>query len=281
MPDTDNPGRTFYFWFDAETSGLDPYATTVLEVGWCFTNEALELLTPLRQRFAKVQSPPSSRSAHSRFYTIGYPVDPSDDSSWHEDMPELVRNMHTDSGLRTEWIKTATAHPHRLIDHAHGLLYLVREDLDRIGFTTSDRLVLAGAGVSHFDDSVLAEVFAEFYPRRPILPGGEQWPARWHYRCFDTSVAVMVAGAREAIDELAAQLAKPVDSGDEILPFSLVACEVGPEQDETDRLVINSKRGNGEVDEFVRDYAVAHRAADDVTCSLLDARALRYLVGAR
>jgi hypothetical protein len=275
MPDTDTTGRTFYFWFDAETTGLRVHDDTVLELAWCFTNEALELASPLQQRFGSIAANPSSRS-NNRY--IGYQFDPADDDDWNNDerISEFVRNMHDDSGLHAEWIAASQERPYRLLRCANDFIRLVEEDLDRIRFDNlHDRLVLAGAGVSHFDNDLLTEVFDGFYPNRPIVSGS------WLYWCFDTSVAVRVAGAREAIDELAAQLAKPVDSGDEILPFSLVACEVGPEQDETDRLVLTGKRGNGEVAEFVREYAVQHRAADDVVCSLLDARALRYLVGAR
>jgi hypothetical protein len=273
----DQPGRTFYFFFDAETTGLRVEQDTVLEVAWCLTDEDLRLVTPLRQRFASIKAGPSGRVG-SRNY--GYAFDPAEPEDWHnnERISDLVRDMHTDSSLRAEWVLTAEQRPYRLLRHATDFTRLAEEDLDLVRFDNQhDRLVLAGAGVSHFDNDLLTVVFDGFYPERPIIGGS------WAYWCFDTSVAVRVAGARDAVDELATRLAKPVDSGEEILPFSLVACEVGPEQDETDRLVVSNKRGTDEggLEEFVRDYAVEHRAADDVMCSLLDARALRYLVGAR
>jgi oligoribonuclease (3'-5' exoribonuclease) len=267
---SDEPRKTFYFWFDCETTGLDPLGDTVLEVAWCFTNEDLELLTPIRQRFTKIMAPPSGRNA--RFRSI---VDPSDDADWAENVGEFVRNMHTDSGLRDAWIKTDAERPYRVLRHPQDLVRLVHEDFELIDlWRAEDRLVLAGAGVSHFDDAVLTEAFGGFYPARPIGKG------LWHYRCFDTSVAVMVADARAEIDELTAQLAKPIESGDEILPYHLVACQKGPEQDETDHLVTTSGQWHGD-EAFVRANAVPHRAADDVMCSLLDARALRYLVVGR
>jgi hypothetical protein len=275
MPDTtEEAGRTFYVWFDAETTALRVHDDTVLEVAWCLTNEALELVTPLRQRFTSIAARPSSRGS-GRF--IGYQFDPADGEDWGntERISEFVRNMHTDSGLRAEWIKTAETRPYRLLRSANDFTRLVEEDLDLIRFDNQhDKLVLAGAGVSHFDNDLLTVVFDGFYPERPIVGGN------WKYWCFDTSIAVRVAGAREAIDELSDQLAADTyESGAEILPFHLLACQKGPEQDGLDHLI--SASSNSGVEEFVRSAAIPHRAADDVVCSLLDARALRYLVGAR
>jgi hypothetical protein len=274
MPDTDTTGRTFYFWFDAETTGLRVHDDTVLELAWCLTDENLKLLTPLRQRFTSIAARPSSRGS-GRF--IGYQFDPADPEDWHnnERISEFVRSMHVDSGLYAEWVETAEARPYRLLRRANDFTRLAEEDLDLIRFDNQhDKLVLAGAGVSHFDNDLLTEVFDGFYPERPIVG------SNWAYWCFDTSIAVRVAGAREAIDELNDQLAADTyESGAEILPYSLIECQKGPEQDGLDHLISTTSHSGAE--EFVRSAAIPHRAADDVMCSLLDARTLRYLVGAR
>lgn len=273
--------RELYFWFDCETSGLDPNRDTVLEVAWCFTDEHLRLISPLRQRFTKIMARATGRDGRRAADQRSRILDPTDESSWHDNsyISPVARQMHEESGLRAAWFDTCEANLRSILTHPRDLFRLVAEDLNLIGATNQDRLVLAGAGVSHFDDSVLAEAFDGLYPRRPVIDGGTSALASWHYRCFDTSVALFVCGpgARAAVEAVAAKLAVPpnVASDEEVLPFDLVECEsrVDPE---VSHVVAASANG---FMQFDRNKLVTHRAADDVVWSLLDARALRYWIG--
>lgn len=261
--------REFHFWVDFETTGLNPWTDTVLEAAWCFTDSDLRMVTPLRQRFARVMAPPSSRfeAAGQR---VGHPLDPLDEEDWHT--PELirpyVRDMHESSGLRRDWWDTHASKPRSIITHPRDFYRLVAEDMNEAGITADDKLVLSGAGVSHFDDGVLTEVFDGFYPRRPVA-------GQWHYRIFDTSVALWVAGGRAEVDNLLAN----ADDDDTTLPSSLLACELGVNANIQHLIVLESalpRRWS-----FMRQAAKPHRAADDVMFSLTDARALRHLVTQR
>lgn len=258
--------REFHFWVDFETTGLNPWTDTVLEAAWCFTDSDLRMVTPLRQRFAKVMAPPSSRF-EAVGQRVGHPFDPLDEEDWHtpELIRPLVRDMHEFSGLRRDWWDASESNPRSIITHPRDFYRLVAEDMDQAGITQDDKLVLSGAGVSHFDDGVLTEVFDEFYPRRPVA-------GQWHYRIFDTSVALWVAGGRAEVDNL---LANATDD-DTTLPPSLLACEAGV-IDAVSHLVLHDPANPS----FMRMAAKPHRAADDVMFSLTDARALRYLVTQR
>lgn len=266
-----------YFWFDCETGGLRPNADTVLEVAWCFTDEHLRLISPLRQRFTKIMAKATGRDGRRPAMEYGHLLDPTDESSWHDNsyISPMVRQMHEESGLRAAWFDAYKANPRGILTHSRDFYRLVVEDMDAAGIGPDHRIALAGAGVSHFDDSVLTEVFDEFYPRRPIIDGGISPVGRWHYRCFDTSVALWVAGpgAKAAVEAVSMKFAQaPAPDRDEApLPFDLIECD--QRVDDEALHLVNISSAN-----FVRGAAVQHRAADDVVWSLLDARALRYWI---
>lgn len=257
--------REFHFWVDFETTGLNPWTDTVLEAAWCFTDSDLRMVTPLRQRFAKVMAPPSGRF-EAVGQRIGHPFDPLDEEDWQtpELIRPLVREMHEASGLRKDWWDISESNSRSIITHPRDFYRLVAEDMDEAGITKDDKLVLSGAGVSHFDDGVLTEVFDEFYPRRPVA-------GQWHYRIFDTSVALWVAGGRAEVDNLFAN--------DDVDDKLLLTCEQGVNANIEHLVVLES--ANPRTWLFMRQAAKPHRAADDVMFSLTDARALRYLVTQR
>lgn len=269
--------RDVLFWFDCETGGLRPNVDTVLEVAWCFTDEHLRLISPLRQRFTKIMAKATGRDGRRPVMESGRLLDPTDESSWHDNsyISSVARQMHEESGLRAAWFDAYKTNPRSILTHSRDFYRLVVEDMEVADIGPDDRIALAGAGVSHFDDSVLTEVFDEFYPRRPIIDGGVSPVGRWHYRCFDTSVALSVGGngARAAVEAVAAKLAqKPdPDRDDVILPFDLVECEKRVDHQVNHVVDLDSN-------EFLRSKLVQHRAADDVVWSLLDARALRYWI---
>lgn len=273
--------RDVYFWFDCETSGLNPHRDTVLEVAWCFTDEHLRLISPLRQRFTKIMAKATGRDGRRAADQYAHLLDPTDESMWHDNdyISPVARQMHEESGLRAAWFDAYTRSPRRILTHPRDFHRLVVEDMELAEITPADQLVLAGAGVSHFDDSVLTEAFDGFYPRRPVINGGVSTLGKWHYRCFDTSVALWVAGpgARAAVEAVTARLkALPDPDRDEtVLPFDLVECEQRVDQEVSHLISFPDVAGPSE---FVRGAAVQHRAADDVVWSLLDARALRYWI---
>lgn len=273
---TTTTGRDLYFWFDCETSGLDPNRDTVLEVAWCFTDERLRMVSPLRQRYTTIMAKPTGRDGRRPADQAHRLLDPSDEANWHDGayISPVARQMHDDSGLREAWMRAAQASPRSILTHSRDLFRLVADDLDLIEATSADRLVLAGAGVSHFDDSVLAEAFDRLYPRRPVIDGLGSPLGPWHYRCFDTSVSLWVADARAVVDRVL-EKAYGADSDDsEVVPYSVIQCE-GRVDPQIGHLI---KSDGGESIEFARGAAVPHRAADDVVWSLLDARALRYAI---
>lgn len=268
-------GHELYFWFDCETTGLNPHRDTVLEVAWCFTDDRLRQLTPLSQRYTKLAAKATGRDGRRPAWQPRV-LDPSDDADWHDNdyISPVARQMHEDSGLREAWICAAQESPRRILTHPRDLFRLVAEDLDSVAATPDDRLVLAGAGVSHFDDSVLTEAFDRFYPRRPVIDGGTSPLGTWHYRCFDTSIGLWVGDAR-ALTERVLERAYGADAdASDVVPFSVIESEQGAEAE-----VAHLVRSDGDESyEFARSAAVGHRAADDVVWSLLDARALRYAV---
>jgi hypothetical protein len=268
-------GRDLYFWFDCETTGLNPHRDTVLEVAWCFTDERLRQLTPLTQRYTKLTAKATGREGRRPVFQPRL-LDPSDEANWHDNdyISPVARQMHEDSGLREAWMRAAQDNPRRVLTHSRDLFRLVAEDLDSLAATSDDRLVLAGAGVSHFDDSVLAEVFERFYPRRPVIDGSGSPLGRWHYRCFDTSIGLWVGDARQ-LTERVLEVAYGADKdASGTVPYSVIESEEGAEA-EVSHLV---RSDGGDTSEFVRSAAIGHRAADDVVWSLLDARALRFAV---
>ncbi|HET9144127.1 hypothetical protein [Actinophytocola sp.] len=275
--------RDVFFWFDCETGGLRPNVDTVLEVAWCFTDEHLRMISPLRQRFTKLAAKATGRDGRRPADQYNRLLDPTDESSWHDNsfISPVARQMHEESGLRSAWFDAYATNPNGILTHSRDFYRLVVEDMHKAGITSQDRIALAGAGVSHFDDSVLTEVFDEFYPRRPIIDGGVSPVGRWHYRCFDTSVALWVAGpgARAAVDAVAARLEKTPDPDrdEAALPFDLIECEQQVDNEVMHLVNINSLR-QGVPFNFERSATIQHRAADDVVWSLLDARALRYWI---
>ena len=188
--------KMLLLWLDFETTGLQPETRdSVIEVAWMYTTESLIQLTPLRQRFTLL-APPNP---------VGKPVALPDDEEW-DDRATHVGRMHAESGLTEAWTLargeyTEPGHwdfVHSGAELNHLLLSdlgrAVRHgDVDHNGF----QVMLAGAGVSHFDQGVLGMHCPAFKVRV-----GE---SMMHYRAFDTSVAHGVLGLPdvEFADELA------------------------------------------------------------------------------
>jgi len=121
------PLPKYLLWLDLETTGLDPATTSVLEVWWELTDWSLAPVA----------------SAHGvRHASWGDGTAPMDD---------VVRDMHTKSGLIDACVTPSGAH-----DVGTAMYRLVGLLLD-IG----EPVALAGSGVAHFDRLVLAAQYPD------------------------------------------------------------------------------------------------------------------------
>jgi hypothetical protein len=271
-----------HLWIDFETSGLEIGRDRVLEVAWCFTDADLKMLTPLRQRLACIEPPDWPRTS---FVDRGARFDPKKDSSWNDPdffdqrgVHGLVQKMHEDNKLRRdhfvappEMVLTDAAHFERLyLDD----LYTAKQHFEEDKF----QVVISGAGVSHMDVYMLADLLPDRFPLMPP-PDGSSGMAYWQ---FDTSVAGRVLGAG-VMERLREWLKDPE------CPFDLVACERSENLWNELPGLIKTKRVHGGlmaegqadlVSEFDLTGAVAHRAAADVVFSLVDARLMRKITDA-
>jgi oligoribonuclease (3'-5' exoribonuclease) len=213
-------------WFDAETNGLKYRSRhTVLEVAWTITDMSLSQLCPIRTVMTEWR-PPTSPDLHA-------PVPGDEDWETSAGVPQVVRDMHEQSGLTHEWTR-------RVHVEAEAVEDLIKNDLG-ITNTGAGEVYLAGAGVSHFDQGLVALHMPDLGPKDD---GG-----RLHYRCFDVSVAALVLGR-----------------GLDVLPGVV----------KTAWAVIGAvPTVDGLLD---LDQARPHRAAVDVATGLIQARALRELL---
>jgi oligoribonuclease (3'-5' exoribonuclease) len=225
-------------WFDAETTGLK-YKTrdVVLEVAWTLTDMYLKQISPLRSYFTEWR-PPTSPELHR-------PVPGSDDWTDMGGVHAAVLEMHEQSRLAAEW-------PFRVHVGADAIQGLILNDLG-VTRMASGEVYLAGAGVSHFDQSLVALHMPALAPKDD---GG-----RLHYRCFDTSVADLVTG----IDSRAILADYHGPGHTHTFHCSCLKLD-GPEP-----LSLNEHLDLSAV--------VPHRAASDVALALVGARALRYSLG--
>jgi oligoribonuclease (3'-5' exoribonuclease) len=158
-------------WANVESNGLKYRSRhTVLEVAWCITDMGLSQLSPIRTMMTEWR-PPTSPDLHA-------PVPGDEDWETSAAVPQVVRDMHDLSGLAAEW-------PTRVHVEAEAVEDLIKNDLGLTN-TGAGEVYLAGAGVSHFDQGLLALHMPSLAPKDE---GG-----RLHYRCFDVSVASLVLG---------------------------------------------------------------------------------------
>lgn len=265
-----------HFWLDFETSGLEIGRDRVLEVAWCFTDADLRMVTPLRQRLACIEP------VGARTDVDGNLFDPQLRSDWL--VPEffdqrgafgLVQEMHETSGLMADHLD---ADPAGVLTHARHFERLYLDDLrDAKCQFGSDRfqVIISGAGVSHMDVHMLADLLPGQFPLMPN-PDGSSGMAYWHH---DTSTAARCLPP--GLMEKARNWLK-----DPECPFDLIACEKGSNRENVQDEVVRTKRVKGElmargqtdlISEFNLDGVMRHRAASDVVESLVDARLMRRL----
>lgn len=264
-------------WADFETTGLNPQMDTILEAAWTITDEDLRMLTPLRSRLCLIDPPHRRRDANlypehplrnQTKFEVGHPDKDDAFNHWHL-LPPVVRDMHDESGLKDALVHAAN-HPVEslgMVTTANGLWRLLADDLLDAGYNfRDDKLVLSGAGVSHFDN----QVFAHHMPGRFPLGGGEGF-AYWQH---DVSVARRVIGEKAwaalAADADRLPAAHPIyrcESHTPVREGYAPSWTVGAHPDAPDNLAFDSSQLTG------------HRAADDVVRALIDGRILRAATG--
>lgn len=130
-------------WIDLETTGQpEPWEGSLLEVA-LYVTEADPTLLP-----AQVGHPP--------FFppTWDWLVDP--DPAHVATMPDVVRQMHTESGLLDEIDRHRANHaagryPDAVVDPPSYVDHRLATALDLAGQGTDGTLILAGSGVGHYD----------------------------------------------------------------------------------------------------------------------------------
>jgi hypothetical protein len=267
------PEPTFdlLFWLDLESSGLGVGKDRILEIAWFFTDSDLRLLTPVRQRLACIE-PVGARTDPD-----GNLFNPARRGDWETPeffdqrgpVPNLVQDMHAESGLRNDHLIAA---PEMVLTDARHFERMYLDDLfsakEASGGEGNYRVVISGAGVSHMDAHMLADLLPRRFPLMPS-PSGSSGMAYWHY---DVSTA-----ARCLPPGLLEQARRWLH--DPECPYDLIACEGGDDQWNESNLIKPAKAGDLSVLEFdlFGGGVVKHRALSDVVESLMDARLIRRL----
>lgn len=116
-------------WVDLETTGLDPSSDSILEVAAIVTDDRLTELASY------------TSLARPEWKTIPYADTP-------------VRDMHEKSGLTRDMVDAADA---GLLPNLAEVEGDILDQLVRLGGKNDVSVVLAGSGVSHFDQQVINE----------------------------------------------------------------------------------------------------------------------------
>lgn len=246
----------FYLFFDLETTGLSPADDTLLEAGWTVLGADLQQRSPLRSRFLSYA--PMTRA--TRIPELSYD---GKRVVWNGDVPTIVQDMHTSSGLAKEW---AQAPEVSRVSTQLELDRLLIDSLVESGWTGAkdQKVYLTGAGVSHFDHQVLKAAGSRLITDNVL-----------HYSAVDTSVALRTLGIEAPKNSQ--ELSRMIDR--------LQLGEGSKAEEDLLRLVVERnlerlvRSGSGVEETMIVTSVKQHRAADDVAWSIVLMRLLRLLVG--
>lgn len=156
---------------DFESTGLlvDPVPPTLLELAYTVTDTRGEQRTPLAQAFCALPTSRTLQMYGPGPVDFGYgtttPVlvngtDNRATGGWNEPgyPSDFVQEMHRDNGLALEWARFAEGPDRgRILRHWQEVERLLLDALDMAGWRGLDRgqVLLAGAGVSHYEDRFL------------------------------------------------------------------------------------------------------------------------------
>lgn len=262
--------RLLHLFIDFETTGLHPQADTVLEAGWVITDDTFVMLTPLRSRLTRIAPDRDNRPFLPEHPLIKNGIHAFRMTDHAAFLPDVVREMHLASGLVDDHEDAERDDDMSVLTHPRDFERLIMEDLVAAGFQRAkgDKLVISGAGVSHFDVNVMAVHWPEMFP---LMPGPDDLAAYWQH---DTSVAWRTLGKTvESAIRARVPLLSDFAPGDQHWSsfWSLFTAEA-PADPDASHLVRVRDDGWAVLD---RSAVRRHRAADDVVASLLDARMLR------
>lgn len=210
------PAPELLVWVDCESTGLltDPEPPTLLEMAYTVTDTLGQQRTPLAQAFVALPTSQMQSYGHTHLPaefgpglvtptlvngTDNRPVGGWPNTGYPSD---AVIEMHHENGLATEWAQQAAGpDAGRILRHWHEVERLLLDALDMAGWRGLDRgqAILAGGGVSHYEDRFLRE----FCPR----VFGDK---RLHYAVADTSTVLRTLRARA--------LTTPGEDGDDGFP---------------------------------------------------------------
>lgn len=199
------PAPAQLLWMDFESTGLltDPTPPTLLEVAFTVTNTRGEQLTPLAQAFCALPTSRTSQlysapSAHDYGFGLAVPTLGDDTAKtgvayWPADQcPSLfVQEMHRENGLSLEWAQFATGPDRgRILRHWQEVERILLDALDAAGWRDLGRgqVILAGGGVSHYEDRFLREFCPRVFDDKRV-----------HYAVTDTSTVLRTLRTRALV----------------------------------------------------------------------------------
>lgn len=240
----------WYLFLDFETTGLDPVDCTQLEVGWTVLDERLVQQSYLRRRYLALRASGAEPVVPIR-------RTPAWSGSHADYPPEIVRDMHRKSSLLDDWLDTPSV---AIVRSIADLDRMWIDDLIGAGWTSKDKVYVAGAGVSHFDHLVLKA------HRSKMVTEGVL-----HYAAVDSTVALRTLGIpapkdAEAMDVFMDETLARVGM-EHVAWATKLDTEKGPLRSLAPNLTIDTGACN------------PHRAPDDVAWSILLSRLLRLRAG--
>lgn len=183
------PAPKLLLWIDFESTGLltDETPPTLLEGAWTVTDTHGRQVTPLSQVFTALPTfnglwrgrthQPIITPAERDPADFSTAADYADRANWWPDgdmssyPAQPVREMHRDNGLNREWLEFSQGpDQHRIIRDWREIERMLLDTLDMAGWRGLDRgqVLLAGGGVSHYEDRFLRPFCARVFDDKRV-----------------------------------------------------------------------------------------------------------------